>query len=145
MAAKAVRMKFVHQKRSSLFQITMRNWFFFRILKTPKTRMNLRKNAYAFNIETYEKKPTSLSFHNPDDLDYTKDSVSAVIQGRLYFFGGAADRKRVINFFYKISKLFKISYLNDECTFVEISARLNFNTLRGHAALAIDDGNQGLI
>ncbi|CAG5078443.1 Oidioi.mRNA.OKI2018_I69.PAR.g8986.t1.cds [Oikopleura dioica] len=66
-----------------------------------------------------------------DHKKYTRRSVTAMIQNVVYIFGGEFDNR-------------KIAYLSD-CSFVEVSARLNSNYSSGAAAISLDDGTKALI
>jgi len=63
--------------------------------------------------------------------DYAYRTTSAVVKGKLHLFGGVTDKK-------KIARL-------DDCTFVELPYKLNFEGNNGHAALSISDNSEALI
>lgn len=56
---------------------------------------------------------------------------SAVVQGKLHLFGGEADKKRIARL--------------DDCNFVELPYKLNFDGYDGHAALSITENSEALI
>ena len=78
--------------------------------------------------------------------DYAWYAEYALINGKLNIFGGNSDGKKLIytNLSRKLILLKKIARL-DDCSFTELSARLNEERKYGHAALSIENGQKGKI
>ena len=78
---------------------------------------------------------------NADYNEYTEYAQSAVVQDKLYLFGGGQDRRRV-SLSKKQFSIFQIARL-DSCSIVELAIRLNYDYFLGHAALSISSGSEG--
>ncbi|CBY16172.1 unnamed protein product, partial [Oikopleura dioica] len=68
---------------------------------------------------------------NAPENNYADNAAYALVNGKLHIFGGYYDRT-------KIARL-------DDCTFNELTVRLNEERKNGHAALSIENGKKALI
>ncbi|CBY34837.1 unnamed protein product, partial [Oikopleura dioica] len=68
---------------------------------------------------------------NAPENNYAKYATHALVNGKLHIFGGTSDYK-------KIARL-------DDCTFNELTVRLNEERRNGQAALSIENGEKALI
>ena len=96
--------------------------------------------SYITNGDGSLKKSVEISA--PSNNYYNK-AQSAVVQGKLYLFGGRTDRTRVT--FLCIKNLFsnfKIARL-DSCSLVKLPYRLNIDVDETAAALSISDNSEG--
>ena len=80
---------------------------------------------------------------NAESNDYDERAMSAVVQDKLYLFGGEQDSRRV-RLCKKLFSIFQIARL-DSCSFVELSIKLESNHFDGHAALSISSGSEGCL
>ncbi|CBY12579.1 unnamed protein product [Oikopleura dioica] len=68
---------------------------------------------------------------NAPENNYAYYAAHAIVNGKLHIFGGTYDSK-------KIARL-------DDCTFNELTVRLNEERRNGHSALSIENGKKALI
>ena len=78
------------------------------------------------------------------ELNYVEDSVFAVVQGKMYSFGGYTDSQKVkfLKIWKEIDFILKIALL-EACSFTEQSSRLVNEFYAGSSAIEIDNGNKG--
>ena len=78
------------------------------------------------------------------DNRYTRHSVSAIVNGKLFIFGGwYGERKKVFSvFLFLKNKIFQIAVL-DGCQIIELEVKLNVDRDYGHSALTVENGEKG--